>query len=98
MTQKTARQPFQVVAKKYVNLRGKIVERRSKRGEVFFGSDRSPDCTFVLWNRPVAEACPDCDRPYLVEKYSKKLGRRQVCDDENCEYSKNIDEQPAAAS
>jgi len=77
---------------------GKIVERRSKRGKVFFGCDRYPDCTFVLWNRPVAEACPDCNRPYLVEKYSKKLGRRQVCDDENCEYSKNIDEQPAASS
>ncbi len=67
--------------------KGRIVERRSKRGKVFFGCDRYPDCGFVLWNRPVAKACPQCNHPYLVEKASKRDGRRLVCDTEGCGFS-----------
>jgi DNA topoisomerase-1 len=67
--------------------KGHVVERRSKRGKVFFGCDRYPDCGFVLWNRPVAAVCPQCSRPYLVEKVSKRDGRRLVCDAEGCGYS-----------
>ena len=77
---------------------GKIVERRSKRGKLFYGCDQYPDCTFVLWNKPVAEACPDCESPYLVEKYSKKLGRRLLCESENCEYTRTLEETPAVAN
>ena len=75
--------------------KGKIVERRSRRGKIFFGCDQYPDCEFVLWNRPVPEACPDCGRAYLVEKNSKKLGRRRVCDDENCGHSHTVEEASA---
>ena len=39
---------------------GDVVERKSRRGKVFFGCANYPDCDFVLWNRPVAEKCPDC--------------------------------------
>jgi DNA topoisomerase-1 len=67
--------------------KGQVVERRSKRGKLFFGCDRYPDCAFVLWNRPVAKACPQCGRSYLVEKASKREGRRLVCDAEGCGYS-----------
>ncbi len=72
---------------------GNIVERRSKRGKVFFGCDRYPDCKFVLWSRPVPKACPSCGSPYLLEKASKKDGRRLVCDAEGCGYSAPV-EQP----
>jgi DNA topoisomerase-1 len=71
--------------------KGRVVERRSKRGKVFFGCDRYPDCSFVLWNRPVAEACPRCGRPYLVEKASKRDGRRLVCDAEGCGHSAPVE-------
>jgi len=67
--------------------KGQVVERRSKRGKVFFGCDRYPDCTFVLWNRPVNRPCPDCDRPYLVEKVTKREGRRLICENEGCGYA-----------
>ncbi|MGE4055421.1 MAG: type I DNA topoisomerase, partial [Vicinamibacterales bacterium] len=39
---------------------GEIVERKSRRGKVFFGCSNYPDCDFVLWNRPVVEPCPKC--------------------------------------
>ena len=38
----------------------------------------------TLWNRPVAKACPGCDRTYLQEKVTKRDGRRLVCDAEGC--------------
>jgi DNA topoisomerase-1 len=59
---------------------GNIKERKSRWGKVFYGCDRYPDCSFVLWNKPVAKACPDCKSPYLVEKFTKKDGRRLLCE------------------
>jgi DNA topoisomerase-1 len=65
---------------------GDIVERKSRRGKVFFGCANYPDCDFTLWNRPVAEKCPDCGAPFLVEKVTKKHGRQLVCNNEDCSY------------
>jgi DNA topoisomerase-1 len=78
--------------------KGKIVERKSKRGKLFFGCDRYPDCTFVLWNRPIARPCPNCKAPYLVEKFTKKEGRRLLCEQEGCGYSEQLEETPAPAT
>ncbi len=66
--------------------RGRIVERRSRRGKLFFGCDRYPDCNFVLWRRPVDRSCPDCGRPYLLERVTKRHGRQLVCDNEACNH------------
>jgi DNA topoisomerase-1 len=65
---------------------GDIVERKSRRGKVFFGCANYPDCDFTLWNRPVAEKCPDCGAPFLVEKITKRHGRQLVCNNEDCSY------------
>jgi DNA topoisomerase-1 len=65
---------------------GEIVERKSRRGKVFFGCSNYPDCDFTLWNRPVAEKCPDCGAPFLVEKVTKRHGRQLVCNNEDCSY------------
>ena len=72
--------------------KGKVVERKSKRGKVFYGCDRYPDCGFVLWNKPVAKACPNCKSPYLVEKTTKKEGRRLLCEQEGCGYVEQVEE------
>jgi DNA topoisomerase-1 len=73
--------------------KGQIVERKSKRGKLFFGCDRYPDCGFVLWNRPVAKPCPNCKSPYLVEKTTKKEGRRLLCEQEGCGYVEQVGEE-----
>ncbi len=67
---------------------GDIVERKSKRGKVFFGCSNYPDCDFVLWNRPLPEPCPTCGAPFLVEKITKKHGRQLLCNTEDCDYSR----------
>jgi DNA topoisomerase-1 len=75
---------------------GDIVERKSRRGKVFFGCANYPDCDFTLWNKPVAEKCPDCGAPFLVEKITKKHGRQLVCNNEECSYARQGEElQPA---
>jgi DNA topoisomerase I len=65
---------------------GDIVERKSRRGKVFFGCANYPDCDFTLWNRPIAETCPECKAPFLVEKITKKNGRQLICNTEECSY------------
>ena len=71
---------------------GDIVERKSRRGKVFFGCANYPDCDFTLWNRPVAEKCPDCGAPFLVEKITKKHGRQLICNNEECSYTRQAEE------
>jgi DNA topoisomerase-1 len=50
---------------------GMIVERKSKRGTVFYGCDKDPECDFTLWNEPTGEVCPECGS-LLVKKILKK--------------------------
>jgi DNA topoisomerase-1 len=76
---------------------GEIVERKSRRGKVFFGCSNYPDCDFVLWNRPVAEPCPKCGSPYLIEKTTKRHGRQILCNNEDCDYARSEDLPETAA-
>jgi DNA topoisomerase-1 len=69
---------------------GRIVERRSRRGRVFFGCNNYPKCDFVTWYRPVAEGCPSCGRPYVLEKITKRDGTTHFCDGEGCGYKKAV--------
>jgi DNA topoisomerase-1 len=68
---------------------GDIVERKSRRGKAFYGCANYPDCDFTLWKRPVAEACPDCGTPFLLEKLTKKAGRQLVCSKDDCAFVKD---------
>jgi DNA topoisomerase-1 len=74
---------------------GDIVERKSRRGKVFFGCVNYPDCDFTLWNRPIAEKCPDCGAPFLVEKITKRHGRQLMCNNEDCSYVRSEELAPA---
>jgi DNA topoisomerase-1 len=79
------------------NDKGEIVERKSRRGKAFYGCSNYPDCEFTLWKRPVAEACPTCGTPFLLEKISKKAGRQLICSKEDCGYVRDAAEEPEAA-
>ena len=65
---------------------GDIVERKSRRGRVFYGCSTYPDCDFTLWNKPLAEKCPTCGAPFLVEKVTKRWGRQVLCHKDDCDY------------
>ncbi len=70
---------------------GMIVERKSKRGTVFYGCDKYPDCDFTLWNEPTGEECPEC-KSLLVKKILKK-GTVISCSNMKCGYKREVEEE-----
>jgi DNA topoisomerase-1 len=50
---------------------GDIAERKAKRGNLFWGCTNYPKCDFTSNYKPVAEKCPECNNPYLLEKTLK---------------------------
>ncbi len=68
---------------------GEIVQKQSRKGKVFYGCGNYPKCSFALWDKPVPEACPQCQSLYLVEKYSKQGGVKIKCPNKGCGFEKS---------
>ena len=59
---------------------GEIAERRSKkRGKAFYGCENYPNCDFVVWEKPVAETCPECGYVGAEAKANKTRGSFRKC-------------------
>ena len=66
---------------------GELVEKRTRKGKVFYGCSNFPRCQFATWGRPIQEQCPDCGAPFLIEKASR--GRVTLhCVKDNCEFKR----------
>ena len=50
---------------------GDVVEKQSKRGRVFYGCNKYPDCDFASWDKPVQQTCRQCEAHLLYEKSSR---------------------------
>jgi len=61
---------------------GEVVERRSRRGRIFYGCDKYPNCDFVSWDKPISKPCPKCEA-LLVEKRTKSKTTVQCT---KCDY------------
>lgn len=46
---------------------GKILEKKTKRGKIFYGCSNYPKCDFASWDKPIEEKCPNCNGT-LTEK------------------------------
>ena len=55
------------------------------RPRVFYGCSRYPDCDFTTPHMPIAEPCPKCGAPFIVEKRSK-IGTVRACLKEGCDW------------
>jgi DNA topoisomerase I len=55
------------------------------RPRVFYGCSRYPDCDFTTPHMPIAEPCPKCGAPFIVEKRSK-IGTVRTCLKEDCDF------------
>jgi len=60
-----------------------IIERKSKRGKIFYGCSGYPECDFVAWNKPVDKMCPECGS-IMTEKILKKT--KLICSNAKCGY------------
>lgn len=64
---------------------GQLVERTNKFGKTFYACDRYPKCSYALNHKPMAQPCPECNFPVLVEKASSQ-GVRLSCPEKSCSY------------
>ncbi len=48
--------------------KGKIIEKKTKRGKIFYGCNNYPECKFASWDRPVLEKCPLCGNVLTIKK------------------------------
>ena len=71
------------------NCEGELVQKVSKKGKVFFSCSTFPKCKFATWDRPVPKQCPNCGKPFLLEKKTKKETVLQ-CIDNACGYSEPL--------
>lgn len=67
---------------------GSIVERKSRRGRVFYGCANYPKCDYVTWDQPQKEKCPKCGAFMMKHRY--KNGRAILyCSNDDCETRVN---------
>jgi len=57
---------------------GELVQKKSKRGKIFYGCPNWPDCDFALWDKPTGNICPKCNS-LMVEK-----GKKEKCSNKDC--------------
>lgn len=62
------------------NCEGKIVEKKSRKGKVFYGCNNYPKCKTAYWDEPIGEKCPEC-KAMLVKK-------KDVIKCSECSYEK----------
>ena len=66
---------------------GTILQRKSRRGKIFYSCERYPKCDYAIWNEPIAQPCPQCQWPILSIKTTKTRGSEIVCPQKNCKYT-----------
>ena len=70
----------QVEVVKCPNCDGMLVERKTKKGKIFYGCNNFPKCKTAFWDRPLEEKCPECGSILLESNNGIKCS--------NCEYKK----------
>ncbi|MBF0126134.1 MAG: topoisomerase DNA-binding C4 zinc finger domain-containing protein, partial [Magnetococcales bacterium] len=75
--------------------KGTFLEKKSRRGKIFYSCSGYPKCKKALWNKPLdGIPCPKCLAPFLTEKVTKRFGTEHLCASEGCDYR---EKQPTAA-
>jgi DNA topoisomerase I len=72
---------------------GQIVERRSKKGRLFYGCNLYPGCDYVSWDKPVAKPCPSCGAMMIEKRVKGEIQYHCTV----CSHSENIEETEEAA-
>ena len=67
--------------------KGSLVEKRSRRGKIFYGCSEYPNCKFASWYKPVAQTCEKCNHPYMELRQSQKKGTYMKCPNCKAEIS-----------
>lgn len=71
--------------------KGTFLEKKSRKGKVFYSCSQYPKCKHALWNKPIDKRCPECDAPFVTEKVTKRNGTELVCASESCQWKEQIE-------
>lgn len=66
---------------------GKIIERRTRRGVVFYGCENYPKCDYVSWDMPLTTTCKECGS-FLFRHRFKKGQTILYCSNDDCKTRK----------
>ncbi|MGW8250325.1 MAG: type I DNA topoisomerase [Anaerolineales bacterium] len=64
---------------------GELVERKTRRGRVFYGCENYPECEFTSWKKPLPTPCPACGGLLVIAD-------KQNAQCLNCERRYDLDE------
>ncbi len=45
----------------------KIIEKKTKRGKIFYGCNNYPKCKYASWDKPVGTLCSECNEPIVIK-------------------------------
>ena len=45
----------------------KIIEKKTKKGKIFYGCNNYPKCKYALWDKPTGELCPNCGELLVIK-------------------------------
>ena len=57
---------------------GEILQKKTRKGKIFYACSKWPDCDFALWDKPNGETCKKCGS-LMVEK-----GKNIICSNKEC--------------
>ena len=60
--------------------KGRMLERKSSKGRIYYGCERYPDCDFMTWDMPVATKCEKCGSTLF------RKGGKLYCAKEGCGF------------
>jgi len=61
------------------NCDGKIIEKKSRKGKVFYGCNNYPKCKTAYWDMPIDKKCPECNSLLTIK------GKKTKCS--SCDYT-----------
>jgi DNA topoisomerase I len=69
---------------------GEIVERKTRKGRVFYGCANYPECDFTSWKLPLPTPCPECSGLLVVA--NKKFAQCIECEEQVSLDAVTVDE------
>ncbi|MCB1850637.1 MAG: type I DNA topoisomerase [Gammaproteobacteria bacterium] len=75
--------------------RGHLMQRKSRRGKIFYSCSTYPQCDYAIWNEPLSEPCPRCGWPIVTLKTTRSKGTEKVCPQKECSFAEPFEKTDA---
>ncbi len=73
------------------NCEGTLVQRKTRKGRIFYGCSSYPKCKHATWDEPVDRPCPECERKFVLKKSPINGQPHFYCGKEGCSYKEDTE-------